>query len=53
MPGFDTLLFNTLDDVAYIRLNRPNVLNAYNMQMRDDFHWCCRRCRTPLTSAPY
>ncbi|SVC30989.1 uncharacterized protein METZ01_LOCUS283843, partial [marine metagenome] len=37
MPGFDTLLFDKLDDVAYIRLNRPNVLNAYNMQMRDDF----------------
>ena len=37
MPGFDTLLFDKLDDVGHIRLNRPNVLNAYNMQMRDDF----------------
>jgi enoyl-CoA hydratase/carnithine racemase len=37
MPGFDTLLFDKLDAVAHIRLNRPNVLNAYNMQMRDDF----------------
>ena len=37
MAGFDTLLFDKLNDVAHIRLNRPNVLNAYNMQMRDDF----------------
>ncbi len=37
MPGFDTLLFDKLDEVARIRLNRRNVLNAYNMQMRDDF----------------
>ena len=37
MPGFEALLFDKLDGVAHVRLNRPNVLNAYNMQMRDDF----------------
>ena len=37
MPGFDALLFDKLDGLAHVRLNRPNVLNAYNMQMRDDF----------------
>ncbi len=37
MPGFDTLLFDKTDGVARISLNRPGVLNAYNMQMRDDF----------------
>ena len=37
MSGFDALLFDKLEGVAHVRLNRPNVLNAYNMQMRDDF----------------
>ena len=37
MPGFDTLLFDKTDGVARISLNRPDVLNAYNVQMRDDF----------------
>ena len=45
MAGFKALLYeidrgkereNDLG-VAHISLNRPNVLNAYNMQMRDDF----------------
>ncbi len=37
MPAFQTLLFNKDDGVAHIALNRPQVLNAYNVQMRDDF----------------
>ncbi len=37
MPAFQTLLFNKDDGVAHIALNRPQVLNAYNIQMRDDF----------------
>ncbi len=37
MTGFDTLLFEKLDGVAHISLNRNEVLNADNMQMRDDF----------------
>ena len=37
MSGFDTLLLEKMDGVAHISLNRPDVLNAYNMQMRDDF----------------
>jgi enoyl-CoA hydratase/carnithine racemase len=36
--GFDTLLFSKADGVAHISLNRPQVLNAYNIQMRDDFY---------------
>jgi len=37
MPAFQTLLFTKDDGVAHIALNRPQVLNAYNIQMRDDF----------------
>ena len=37
MSAFPTLLFSKLDRVAHISLNRPGVLNAYNIQMRDDF----------------
>ncbi len=37
MPAFQTLLFTKDDGVARIALNRPQVLNAYNIQMRDDF----------------
>ena len=37
MSPFDTLLFEKEGAVARISLNRPDVLNAYNMQMRDDF----------------
>ncbi len=37
MPAFQTLLFYKDDGVAHIALNRPQVLNAYNLQMRDDF----------------
>jgi enoyl-CoA hydratase/carnithine racemase len=37
MPAFDTLLYNKDGAVAHISLNRPKVLNAYNIQMRDDF----------------
>ena len=34
---FETLLFEKRGTVAHISLNRPQVLNAYNVQMRDDF----------------
>jgi enoyl-CoA hydratase/carnithine racemase len=33
---FSTVLFDVRDHVAWLTLNRPNVLNAYSVQMRDD-----------------
>lgn len=37
MPGFTTLKYSKDGPVAHISLNRPQALNAYNIQMRDDF----------------
>ena len=35
--GFETILFDKCGSVAHISLNRPESVNAYNIQMRDDF----------------
>jgi enoyl-CoA hydratase len=36
--GFKTLIYEKKDSVAYVTLNRPQVHNVYNMQMRDDLY---------------
>ena len=36
--AFETIILSKSGDVAEIALNRPRVLNAYNMQMRDDMN---------------
>ena len=38
LSGFETLLFEKSDSIAYVTLNRPQVLNVYNIQMRDDLY---------------
>ncbi len=38
MSGFETLIYEKKDDIAYVTLNRPQVLNVYNIQMRDDLY---------------
>ncbi|MBW2621814.1 MAG: enoyl-CoA hydratase/isomerase family protein [Deltaproteobacteria bacterium] len=36
MSAFETLIFEKKGDVAHVTLNRPEVLNIHNVQMRDD-----------------
>ena len=38
MSGFETLLYEKEDKIGYVTLNRPQALNAYNIQMRDDLY---------------
>lgn len=36
--SFETVLYEKLDAVAWITLNRPDVLNTYNLRMRDELY---------------
>jgi enoyl-CoA hydratase len=36
MGGFETLIYEKEGPLARVRLNRPEVLNAYNIRMRND-----------------
>jgi enoyl-CoA hydratase/carnithine racemase len=38
LSGFKTLIYEKKDDIAYVTLNRPQALNVYNIQMRDDLY---------------
>ena len=38
MDSFKTLIYSKVGGIARISLNRPAVLNAYNMEMRDELY---------------
>jgi enoyl-CoA hydratase len=38
MFTFQTVIYEKNENIAYITLNRPAVLNAYNLQMRDELY---------------
>jgi len=38
MAVFETIIYEKEDGLAYITLNRPRVLNVFNVQMRDELY---------------
>ena len=38
MSNFKTVIYEKKDPIAYVTLNRPEALNVYNVQMRDDLY---------------
>jgi enoyl-CoA hydratase len=36
--NFETLIYEKSDNIAYVILNRPQVLNIYNIRMRDNLY---------------
>lgn len=38
MSAFETIIYEKKERVAYITLNRPHVLNVYNVRMRDELY---------------
>ena len=45
MPEFQTLLYEERDGVAWVTLNRPDVYNAFNVQMQHELHELWRGLR--------
>ena len=38
MSNFQTIIYEKKESIGYITLNRPQVLNVYNIQMRDELY---------------
>ena len=38
MSNFEVTIYEKKDNIAYVTLNRPKALNAYNMKMRDELY---------------
>ncbi|HEX9976308.1 MAG TPA: enoyl-CoA hydratase-related protein [Dehalococcoidales bacterium] len=38
MANFETIIYEKREGIGYITLNRPQVLNVYNIRMRDDLY---------------
>jgi enoyl-CoA hydratase len=36
--GFETIIYEKRDEIAFVTLNRPEVLNRYNLKMRDELY---------------
>ncbi len=38
MSNFETIIYEKRNSLAYVTLNRPHALNAYNLKMRDELY---------------
>ncbi len=38
MANFEVIIYRKQDGIGYVTLNRPQALNAYNLQMRDELY---------------
>ena len=38
MSNFEVIIYEKQDNIGYVTLNRPQALNAYNVQMRDELY---------------
>ena len=38
MSNFEVIIYQKRDGIGYVTLNRPQALNAYNLQMRDELY---------------
>ena len=38
MPSLETILYEKKESIAFVTLNRPQVLNIYNIRMRDELY---------------
>ena len=38
MSNFEVVIYEKKDEIGYVTLNRPQALNAYNIQMRDELY---------------
>ena len=45
VPNYETLLYEERDGVAIVTLNRPEVLNAFNVKMREELQHLWRFLR--------
>jgi enoyl-CoA hydratase/carnithine racemase len=45
MNGFETVIYEKRDNLAFVTLNRPHVLNAYSVRMRDELYEVLRAIR--------
>jgi enoyl-CoA hydratase/carnithine racemase len=46
MPDYETILYEEIDGVAWVTLNRPDVHNAFNFQMQRELKDIWQRLRT-------
>ena len=41
---YKNILFETQDNIAEIKLNRPQLLNSFNYEMADEFLDALKKC---------